>query len=65
MFSSSLEARIFYGNLIKQHTQIHVSGKMIGHKHLIARVRLTCEKHSFLKYIFDDCYSRVANKQFT
>ena len=40
---------------------------MIGHKELISRVNLTCEKYgiSVLKYIFDDSYSRVIKNNFT
>ena len=55
MLSSSSRARPFYIHLIKQ----HASGEIIGHKDLISRVKVTCEKYgiSFLKYIFDDSYS--------
>ena len=56
MLSSSSRARpLFYIHLIKQ----HASGEIIGHKDLISRVKVTCEKYgiSFLKYVFDDSYS--------
>ena len=63
MLSISSRARPFYIHLIKQ----HASGEMFGHRYLISRVKLTCEKYgiSLLKYIFDDYYSRVIKDYFT
>ena len=63
MRSSSSTARPFYIHLIKQ----HASGEMFGHKDLISRVKMTCKKYgiSFLKYIFDDSYSRVVKINIT
>ena len=59
MVSCSSRARPFYIHLLKQ----HASGEMFGHRALISRVKLTCEKNgiSFLKYIDDD-YFRVLSR---
>ena len=63
MLSSSSRERPFYIHLIKQ----HASSEMLSHRDLTSRVKLTCEKYgiSFLKYIFDDSYSRVVRNNFT
>ena len=63
MLSIFRRDRSFYNYLIKQ----HASGEMFGHKYLISRVKLTCEKSGIplLKYIFDDSYSRVIKDNFT
>ena len=50
-----------YVHLSKQ----HISGQMVGHKDCMVHVTRGKYDISFLKYIFEGSYSRVAKNNFT